>query len=137
MVHSIRNFTGVPNAVVCPNCFQSPFHKVSVLNLPKLTPCFNLTQPWDGKTRSSKYLYERFCGAVSVSHIICKLADTSLCLSILLVCNNLMCEPWFSSVKFSRSVGSDSLQPHESQHARPPCPSPTPRVHSNSRPSSR
>ena len=31
---------------------------------------------------------------------------------------------------------SDSLQPHESQHARPPCPSPTPRVHSNSHPSS-
>ena len=31
---------------------------------------------------------------------------------------------------------SDSLQPHESQHARPPCPSPTPRVHSDSRPSS-
>ena len=29
---------------------------------------------------------------------------------------------------------SDSLQPHESQHARPPCPSPTPRVHSDSRP---
>ena len=31
----------------------------------------------------------------------------------------------FSSVQFSRSVVSDSLQPHESQHARPPCPSPT------------
>ena len=42
----------------------------------------------------------------------------------------------FSSFQFSRSVVSDSLQPHESQHARPPCPSPTPRVHSNSRPSS-
>ena len=41
-----------------------------------------------------------------------------------------------SSVQFSRSVVSDSLQPHESQHARPPCPSPTPRVHSDSRPSS-
>ena len=38
------------------------------------------------------------------------------------------------SVQFSRSVVSDSLQPHESQHARPPCPSPTPRVHSNSCP---
>ena len=42
----------------------------------------------------------------------------------------------FSSVQFSRSVISDSLQPHESQHARPPCPSPTPEVHSDSRPSS-
>jgi len=36
-----------------------------------------------------------------------------------------------SSVPFSRSVVSDSLRPHESQHARPPCPSPTPGVHSN------
>ena len=38
--------------------------------------------------------------------------------------------------QFSRSVVSNSLRPHESQHARPPCPSPTPRVHSNSCPSS-
>ena len=38
----------------------------------------------------------------------------------------------FSWVKFSRSVMSDSLRPHESQHARPPCPSPTPGVHSDS-----
>ena len=35
------------------------------------------------------------------------------------------------SVQFSRSVVSDSLRPHESQHARPPCPSPTPGVHSD------
>ena len=41
------------------------------------------------------------------------------------------------SDQISRSVVSDSLQPHESQHARPPCPSPTPRVHPNSCPSSR
>ena len=39
-----------------------------------------------------------------------------------------------SSVQFSRSVVSDSLKSHESRHARPPCPSPTPRVHSNSHP---
>ena len=41
-----------------------------------------------------------------------------------------------SSVQFSRSVVSNSLRPHESQHARPPCPSPTPRVRSDSHPSS-
>ena len=41
-----------------------------------------------------------------------------------------------SSVQFSRSVVSDSLRLHESQHARPPCPSPTPGVHSDSCPSS-
>ena len=38
----------------------------------------------------------------------------------------------FSSVQFSRTVVSDALRPHESQHTRPPCPSPTPRVYSNS-----
>ena len=43
----------------------------------------------------------------------------------------------FSSVQFSRSVVSDSSRPHELQHARPPCPSPTPGVYSNSCPSSR
>ena len=42
----------------------------------------------------------------------------------------------FSSVQFSRSVVSDSLRPHESQHTRPPCPSPTPGVYPNSCPSS-
>ena len=39
-------------------------------------------------------------------------------------------DSWYS-VQFSRSVMSDSLRPHEPQHARPPCPSPTPRVHPN------
>ena len=40
------------------------------------------------------------------------------------------------SVQFSCSVLSDSLRPHESQHTRPPCPSPSPGVHSDSHPSS-
>ena len=61
--------------------------------------------------------------------------------------NFLYCQPaytlWFaqhfftsflSSVQFNRSVISDCLRPHESQHTRPPCPSPTPRVYSNSCP---
>ena len=43
----------------------------------------------------------------------------------------------FCSVQFSRSVVSNSLRPHELQHARPPCPSPTPRVYPNSCPLSR
>ena len=43
---------------------------------------------------------------------------------------------WYS-VQFSCSVISNSLRPHEPQHARPPCPSPTPGACSNSRPSSR
>ena len=40
----------------------------------------------------------------------------------------------FSSVQFSHLVVSDSLRPHELQHTRPPCPSPTPGVYSNSYP---
>ena len=40
----------------------------------------------------------------------------------------------FSSVQFSHLVVSDSLRPHELQHVRPPCPSPTPGVHTNSHP---
>ena len=47
-----------------------------------------------------------------------------------------VCAFWFSSVPFSGLVISDSLWPHESQHTRPPCPSPTPGAHSKSRPSS-
>ena len=42
----------------------------------------------------------------------------------------------FSSVQFSCSVMSNSFQLYESQHTRPPCPSPTPGIHPNSRPSS-
>ena len=63
------------------------------------------------------------------------------------------CNPWLQAIfkanlirqsssqirsdQISRSVMSDSLWPHESQHARPPCPSPTPGVHPDSLPSSR
>ena len=43
---------------------------------------------------------------------------------------------FWESVQFNHSVKSDYLWPHESQHNRPPCPSPTPRVHSNLCPSS-
>ena len=47
---------------------------------------------------------------------------------------NSLYEIQFSSVHFSHSVVSNFLRPHELQHARPPCPSPTPRVNSDSRP---
>ena len=50
--------------------------------------------------------------------------------------NTIIKKKLLRSDQISRSVVSNSLQPHESQHARPPCPSPTPRVHSDSRPSS-
>ena len=59
--------------------------------------------------------------------------------NVLRKCNtvsNMVFTP-LSSVQFSHSVVSDSLWPHEPQHARPPCPSPTPRVHPNPCPLSR
>ena len=43
--------------------------------------------------------------------------------------NSIVLYHAFSSVQISSSVVSDSLQPHELQHARPPCPSPTPGIH--------
>ena len=49
-------------------------------------------------------------------------------------CSVAVCDCFHFLVQFSRSGMSDSLRPHESQHARPPCPSPSPEVHSNSRP---
>ena len=62
-------------------------------------------------------------------------SECILCWVFFMILWAAFCPP-ISSVQFSSSVVSDSLQPHESQHARPPCPSPTPGVHSDSRPSS-
>ena len=50
---------------------------------------------------------------------------------ILLIVDFFQCLLCVSSIQFSCSVMSDSLQPHGLQHTRPPCPSPTPRVHPN------
>ena len=47
-------------------------------------------------------------------------------------CHCLFLKCKFSAIQFSHSVVSDSLRPHELQHPRPPCPSPTPGVHPNS-----
>ena len=63
-----------------------------------------------------------FCTAKGISH------------TCIYYSSNLFPFRLFSSVQFSRSVVSDSLRPHESHHARPPCPSQTPGVHSNSCP---
>ena len=72
-------------------------------------------------------------------HSILKSRDTTLPTKLLLVkavffSSSYMWMWEFSSVQFSHSVVSDSLRPHEPQHARPPCPSPTPRIYSNSCP---
>ena len=73
-------------------------------------------------------LHSLFC-----SFLIC---DTGL-IECLQFKNIVKMNTWlFSSVQFRRSVMSDSLRPHESQHSRHPCPLPTPGVHSDSRKSS-
>ena len=59
---------------------------------------------------------------------------TTILLGLVLSSLKIILMYMFSSVQFSRSVVSDSLRPHESQHARPPSPSPTPEVHSDSCP---
>ena len=73
----------------------------------------------------------------NMSHSVLVLGLGASCYSPLLISHAFFTYPFLSSVQFSRSVVSDSLRPHELQHTRPPCPSPTPGVHSNSCPSSR
>ena len=73
---------------------------------------------------SSRYLHSDIKGLLS----ILKIHFSPMCTCSIFI--------QFSSVQFSHSVVSDSLRPHELQHARPPCPSPTPGVHLNSCPSS-
>ena len=90
--------------------------------------CLNKTRTW----------VCQFSPAIYITRVQAYL--TPKCLYIV-TCNpivSLLLWPTSSgSVQFSRLVKSDSLQPPESQHTRPPCPSPSPGVHSNSCPSSR
>ena len=110
------------------------------------------TTKWGNEDILSINKTDRTCGDMMGLKIIvllifwwincCAFFQISLILKFFLdICGAHLCTSkplWsFSSVQFSCSVVSDSLWPHESQHARPPCPSPTPGVHSNSCPSSR
>ena len=65
-----------------------------------------------------------------------EMCSVSYCKPVYTDFNTTLYTSILSSVQFGRSVVSDSLWLHESQHARPPCPSPSPGVHSDSRPSS-
>ena len=82
------------------------------------------------------WLHTVFCVGFH-SYILAKLLRLNLSASKVLSCCSAWvpphhCSHQFRSVQFSHSVVSDSLQPHGLQHTRPPCPSPTPRVYSNS-----
>ena len=85
-------------------------------------------------------MYTSQCCSLSSSPSLTVSQVCSLCLRLYSCpANRLLCTTFLDSIssfQFSCSVMSDSLQPHESQHARPPCPSPTPEVHSDSCPSS-
>ena len=82
-----------------------------------LSYCYN--QPYQKLTLFNTYLISLFHG-VMVMEALQNLEDGIFPLSL--------------SVQFSHSGVSDSLRPHEPQHARPPCPSSTPRVYPNSYP---
>ena len=69
--------------------------------------------------------------------MMCSFPNPSSCLGQSPCSVNTKGSVQFSSVQFSRLVVSDSLWPHELQHTRPPCPSPTPGVYANSCPLSR
>ena len=111
----------------CPKCsykFVRYFPKINICFLGKLSKSF-------------------FCYSIFYLKVKCQ---WNCCCSVKLVRVIALTTSWLEinwhgkvikRVQFSRSVVSDSLRPHESQHTRPPCPSPTPGVHSNSRPSSR
>ena len=86
---------------------------------------------------------EGLCMCYSRCLDCCSLSSSNVCLLLSFQLSPQMSPPQgdllsqlWPSVQFSRSVVSDSLWPHESQHTRPPCPSPTPGVHWDSRPSS-
>ena len=107
---------------------------------PEPMPGHLLTEGWDGSKVSS--VPERSCGWLwgegHSQHAALKQGGNLV--------NKLHCphtpldlQPPVTaahSVQFSRSVVSDSLRPHEPQHTRPPCPSPTPGIQPDSRPSS-
>ena len=83
---------------------------------------------WSGLPFPTPVLYSR-----SLLIIYFIYSSAYICQSVF----QLDLSPPFSSVQFSRSIMSDCLRPHESQHARLPCPSPTPGIYPNSCPSSR
>ena len=112
-------------------------------------PALNtLHHAWNLDWRSISYMiiYTSQCYSLKSSHprllpqspTVCSLhLCLFCCLAYRVIVTIFLNSVYMHSVQFSRSVVSDSLRPHELQHARLPCPSPTLGVHSNSRPSSR
>lgn len=74
--------------LVCLNCSIVSFRKVQKLNPHIPVPCLNLTHPWDGKTRSTEYIYKRHCRAGSANQTIRRLALRLIHLGGFSICNN-------------------------------------------------
>ena len=100
-------------------------------------------KPIEERSKNSKNKVQTLASLWFHLHIRCMFYVGLLWHNIFYITVTLPCSLWhnlpleFSSIHFTRSVVSDSLRPHESQYVRPPCPSPTPRVYTNSCPSSR
>ena len=115
---------------------RSKFLPLSIPVLVKTTTQLLSCQPYllelanSYKENNYSILDCSFLAVLIVTHFLSDL-EVLLCLQSYLLFLNT------SSVQFSRSVMSNSLRPHESQHARLPCPSPTPGVYSDPCPSSR
>ena len=134
---------------ICPLPIEPPFHLP-----PHPTPSrlsqnvgFELPHPTTHFHWPSMAMCVFQCYSLNPSHPLLPLCVHKFVWTNFWTCLHLHCCPAhkftstiflgsISSVQFSRSIRSDSLRPHELQHARPPCPSPTPGVHSNSCPSS-
>ena len=82
---------------------------------------------------SYKYYLETSYIARDQNILLCRKTKKDVTIAVPILDFSLLC----SSVQFSHSVVSDSFQPHEPQHARPSCPSPTPGIHPNSCPLTR
>ena len=124
---------------------RSPAGEESVVGMrdlfSRLLPCRVLLS-WPGPPSKSQLLagipciYHSYQGLVPVPFLLLEVPE---CLGRLTLYLCLFLKPsshcWkLSSVQFSRPVMSDSLWPHGLQHTRPPCPSPTPGIYSNSCP---
>ena len=115
-----------------PKCHSSKRSPVIILSKREF-PTIIYFLAWNYATHSFVYLLSLCLPYWNVS----SMESETLSFLYLTVCGAPITVPDHGSVQVSHSVVSNSLWLHESQHARPPCPSPSPGIHSNSRPSSR
>ena len=129
-----------------PKNTHAPFLRSSIIGTSMLVEVRTVNNPqtaistWKGTGKGTFSLWARLyflTGAGYMATGVCSFCEKFVHFNAFMKYFTKMEEcPMKPSDQISRSVVSDSLRPHESQHARPPCPSPTPRVHSDSCPSS-